>query len=109
MRTHPSPHTGRGRYLPELHGRSTDLFQPLLRRGRGVRRREAGVDQDADPHAVETRGRGSDTLGGGGAVERRKPLPYQDQERSRRRTFVRHLLRVRRHRLPTAAATKEGS
>ena len=109
VRTHPSPHTGRGRHLPELHGRSTDLFQPLLRRGRGVRRREAGVDQDADPHAVETRGRGPDTLGGGGAVERRKPLPYQDQERSRRRTFVRHLLRVRRHRLPTAAATEKGS
>ena len=29
VRTHPSPHTGRGRYLPELHGRSTDLFHPF--------------------------------------------------------------------------------
>ena len=57
---------------------------------------------NAAADALEARIRGTDALGGGGALECRKPLPLEAQGRLFGRPLVRYLLRVRRNRLPPA-------
>ncbi len=54
----------------------------------------------------EARIRGADALGGGGALERREPLPLEAPRRPLHRPLVRYLLRVRRNRLPAAFGTE---
>ena len=89
-----------------LHRGGAHRLQSLLCRGRSVRRGEARVAQDAAADPLETRIRGADALGGGGALERREPLPLEAPHRPLHRPLVRYLLRVRRNRLPAASGAE---